>query len=107
MKYLKKKSKSLVRVASKRGDPIEFRPHAQHRLQSLDDSFDLRYSAYLWNQALIDGVYQRCFERAASAFSKSILELLASPLHRTAPRVQIINVPTGPSLSLISMVKVS
>eukprot|EP00981_Chlorochromonas_danica_P002997 scaffold601_cov170-Ochromonas_danica.AAC.58 len=67
----------MIRLKGRRGDPIEYRPHAQHRLQLRDDSFDLRYSAYLWNEALVEVVYSRTLERIAQGFiEKAITPIL-------------------------------
>lgn len=89
--------KSLARLVSRRAEPIEYRPHAQHRLQSYDDTFDLRYSAYLWSQAVIEGVYLRVIEKASHDVSTKLSSILNS-LHfvpAAAGGVEVVHVSTG------------
>lgn len=63
---------SLIKVAHTRKAAIEYRPLAQHRLKLKDDLFDLLYSAYLWNEALIEAVYQRTVDKASQALSNEL-----------------------------------
>ena len=65
------KDRPFISSIRKRLDPIEYRPHIHHRLHLDDDSFDLKYSALLWNQSLIKELKNQCFDRQAEKlFSK-------------------------------------
>lgn len=51
---------------------IEYRPHVQHRLKLRDDSFDLRYCAFLRIQYLVEHIYNREFQQSAARFAEKV-----------------------------------
>ena len=70
------KDKSVIVSVQHRGDPIEYRPHAHHVLHLADDTFDLKYSSFLWCESLLQEIRRRSFDFHASSKLKEITALL-------------------------------
>lgn len=70
------KEKSVILSMQHRGDPIEYRPHAHHQLHLVDDTFDFKYSSFLWCESLLQEIRRRSFDYHASSKVKELSSLL-------------------------------
>ncbi len=72
------KERNVIGIIRQRLDPIEYRPHVQHKLHIDDDTFDLKFSALLWCQSLLHELKRKTFDKFAEKAMKQLLDVARS-----------------------------
>ncbi len=87
----------VIGMVRTKEDPIQYRPHAQHRLQLRDSAFDLRYSAFLWVEKMIETVYNHTVDRFAKIIASNVMKVVRNFISAkfVMRSTLIVNVFTG------------
>jgi hypothetical protein len=88
---MQQKERHLIGVVKQRLDPIEYRPHVHHRMHLVDDTFDLKFSAFLWFQSLIQAIKRKIFDQFAERNEKKLVDLTATLSKNAFESVQVIH----------------
>lgn len=76
---------SFIRKKRFKAQPIEYRPHAQHKAHQLEDLFDVQYSSYLWCQSLIDITKGNIFSRISNPILQDIAKIIEQEYQSIVP----------------------
>lgn len=91
---MKDKKVEFIRV-SKKSNPIEYRPHAQHKLFKQDDRFDFQFSAYLNCQGKLDDTKRVLFQETFRKVINELIEMLSNHSKSGKATLKLIHLQSG------------